>query len=82
MSLELGRSSLVCRGNWMSVCQQNLRSWVPLRSGGGQRGEEEKPTKETGQEPAVSKEEECVAFLKLSGENVSRKNTVVQYATC
>jgi len=61
----------------MSVCQQNLRSWVPLRSGGGQRGEEEKPTKETGQE-----EEECVAFLKLSGENVSRKNTVVQYATC
>lgn len=65
----------------MSVCRQNLRSWVPLRSEGGQRGEEEKPTKETGQEPAVSKEE-CVAFLKLSGENVSRKNTMVQCATC
>ena len=48
----------------------------------GQRGEEEEPAKESGQEPAASKEEECVAFPKLGGENVSRKGAMVQYAAC
>lgn len=32
--------------------------------------------------PAASKEEECVALPKLSGENVSRKGAMVPSAAC